>query len=79
MPSDWYPEKSWAAAIKERKQTKQTISMARGQKFKTKSREAIIPTQHNAMSIPDPLESQSSEGAYQRCGYDIVELDIAWR
>ena|SRR5215472_2100081 len=66
MPSDWYSEKSLDAETNERKQTKQITSIARGQKFKTSTNDAIIPIQHSANSIPEPLEIQTNEGAYQK-------------
>jgi len=39
--------------------------MPRGQKFNTRSSEAIIPAQQITMSARDPLESHTSVGAYQ--------------
>ena len=39
--------------------------MPRGQKFKTSSTEAIIPTQQIPVSMRELLEIQSSVGAYQ--------------
>src|SRR6476646_4213320 len=65
MPSDWYSEKSRAVDTNDRKQRKQIASMARGQRFSTRSIDAIIPIQHSAINIPELLEIQSSEGAYQ--------------
>src|SRR5438105_6090341 len=65
MPSDWYSEKSRDVDTNERKQRKQIRSMARGQKFRTRSNDAIIPIQHSAINMPELLEIQSSEGAYQ--------------
>src|SRR5437762_5095942 len=66
MPSDWYSEKSRAVDMNERKQTKQITSMARGQKFTRRSSEPIMPIQHSAINMPEPLEIQSKEGAYQK-------------
>ena len=40
--------------------------MARGHRFTTMSNDAIIPIQHSAINIPELLEIQSSEGAYQK-------------
>src|SRR5690348_5202405 len=65
IPSDWYDEKSCAAATNERKHTKQIASIPRGHKFKTSSTDAIIPTQQTPVSICLPLENHSSVGAYQ--------------
>src|SRR3954462_4035565 len=79
MPSDWYEEKSAAAAMNERKQTKQTTNMPRGQMLKTNSAAAIIPTQHKLISMPDPLEIQSAEGAYHRRAWPMEERAIACR
>ncbi len=65
IPSDWYAEKSCAALTKERKHTKQTASIPRGQKFKTSNTDAIMPAQQIPVSICAVLENHSSVGAYQ--------------
>ena len=65
MPSDWYPEKSWAALTKERKQAKQTRSMARGKTLQVTSSEAARPAQQRAMTACEPLPNQSTDGANQ--------------
>ena len=39
--------------------------MPRGQKFNTRSSEAIIPAQQILVSMCEPLESHNSVGAYQ--------------
>src|ERR1700757_84865 len=64
MPSDWYPEKSRAAATKERKHTKQMASIPRGQRFRKSSKDAAIPIQHSALKVPGPLDHQTRVGAY---------------
>src|SRR5947209_305780 len=66
MPSDWYSEKSLAVDTNERKQTRQIASIARGQMFKTRSNDVMSPIQHTANNMPEPLENQSREGAYQK-------------
>jgi len=40
-------------------------NIPRGQKFKTSSTEAIIPTQQSPVSMCALLENHSSVGAYQ--------------
>src|SRR4051794_25174065 len=65
IPSDWYPEKSWAALTNERKHRKQITSIPRGQILKTSSSEAIIPTMQSASSILGPLETHNKVGANQ--------------
>src|SRR5208282_1568685 len=79
MLSDWYPEKSRAAATKERKQTKQKNSIPRGHTSNTTSSAAIMPTQHSAISIGEPLEIQSSEGTYQKRRSPGENAANAWR
>ena len=44
MPSDWKPEKSCAAATKDKKQTKHIASDPRGQMLKITATDAIKPT-----------------------------------
>src|SRR5581483_2621520 len=71
MPSDWYPEKSWAALTKDKKHRKQMSSMARGQTLRNSAIDASSPTQQTAMSMWFVLDSQNSVGAYQtrpQCG-----------
>ena len=65
MPSDWYPEKSPAALTNERKHTKQITSIPRGQKLKTSSTAAAMPTQQSVISMCDPLENHKTLGTYQ--------------
>src|SRR5216684_5902571 len=65
IPSDWYAEKSCAALTNERKHTRQTTSIPRGQRFKTSSTDAIMPTQQSPVSMCELLENHSSVGAYQ--------------
>src|ERR1700728_2896695 len=79
MPSDWYPEKSCAALTNDRKHTKHTASIPRGHALMTNSRDAIMPTQHRAVNIYGPLESQSSGGVNQRPRPWPNECHTAWR
>src|SRR5437660_1641153 len=79
MPSDWYEEKSPAAATNDRKQTKQTTNIARGQRFNTSPTDAIIPIQHRATSMCEPLEIQSSVGAYQKRAWATPDRATACR
>src|SRR5258708_29474753 len=65
IPSDWYPEKSCAAAIIERKLTKQATTIPLGQTFSVSSTAPATPTQQSASSARGPLPSQRSVGAYQ--------------
>src|SRR5579863_6653903 len=70
MPSDWYPEKSCAAATNERKHTKQIRSDARGHKFTTTKIDATIPTHTKAINARSLAPIQSKVGANQkRCAW----------
>src|SRR6185503_13218994 len=51
IPSDWYDAKSCAAAMKERKHTKQTNRAARGQRLNTTAIDATTPSQHTSISM----------------------------
>ena len=65
IPSDWYPEKSCAAAAKERKSTTQSAQVRRGHRLRVKRIEQTSPAHTSARSAPSPLESQSKVGAAQ--------------
>src|ERR1700730_16160089 len=65
MPSDWYPANSEAALTKERKQTKHTASIPRGQMFTVTSSAAIIPSQHKPSNRCELAENHNTVGAYQ--------------
>jgi len=66
MLSDWYPENSDAALTKERKQTKERRSMARGKMLMVRRTEAKRPVQAMAVRAWLLLENQSRVGAYQK-------------
>src|SRR5262252_5126679 len=66
IPSDWYPEKSSAAATNERKRTKHSANVARGQRFRISRIDASMPSQHSAPRAWEPFASQASVGAYQK-------------
>src|SRR2546430_284520 len=65
IPSDWYPEKSCAAATKARKQIPATAMLARGARLKTSSSDASAPSSTTAISALSEEASQKSDGAYQ--------------
>src|SRR5262249_22313738 len=66
IPSDWYPEKSRAAATNDRKQSRDTSSAARGHKFKTMARDAATPTQQIRSRARSVADHHSNVGAYQK-------------
>src|ERR1044071_8426118 len=66
MPSDWKPEKSWAAATKDKKHTRQTASAPRGHKLKITATEASRPSHVINISAWLPAPNQSSVGANQK-------------
>src|SRR3954467_11017826 len=65
IPSDWYDEKSWSAAMHERKKSVHSATLSRGQMLATRSSEQTIP----ASTTPSRAESeeliQNNVGAYQ--------------
>src|SRR5215469_8983138 len=67
MPSDWYPEKSRAAETKDRKQTKHTSRLARGQRLSTTPSDAASPIQVMAISMLSVEENQRRVGASHQC------------
>src|SRR5580693_446333 len=71
MPSDWYPEKSCAAATNERKHTKHTSSEARGQRFTTTRIDAMIASQTTSINARSLAPNHSRVGANQkRCAWN---------
>src|SRR5438270_13897180 len=65
IPSDWYEEKSCAAATKERKSRVQMAQVPRGQTPTVNRTEATRPPATSAVSAPFELPSQRSEGTCQ--------------
>src|SRR5438067_9997067 len=72
IPSDWYEEKSCAAATKERKRTVQMAQVPRGQMLSVSRKEAARPAQTSAERASFELPSQSSDGACQTAESDGV-------
>src|SRR5436305_14725021 len=62
IPSDWYEEKSCAAATKERKRTVQIAQVPRGHMLNTSKSEAPSPAHTSAETAAVEVPSQSSEG-----------------
>src|SRR5581483_9835168 len=58
MPSDWYPEKSWAALTKGKKRREQISCIARGQTLRNSEIDASSPSQQTVMSMWFGIYSQ---------------------
>src|SRR5579859_2487973 len=67
MPSDWKPEKSCAAATKDRKQTEHIAKDRRGQRLRITATEASSPSHVINISAWLPAPNQRSVGARRKC------------
>src|SRR4051812_19930156 len=70
IPSDWYEEKSCAAATKERKRMVQIAQAPRGQTLSVSRMEAARPTATRSESAVCEVPSQSSDGTCQSAESD---------
>src|ERR1051325_96106 len=66
IPSDWYEAKSCAAAMNERKHTKQINKAPRGHRFSTTTTEATNPSQQISKSMWLLDENHRRVGANQK-------------
>src|SRR6476646_4087844 len=66
MPSDWKPEKSCAAATKDKKHTRQTAREPRGHRLKTTATEASRPSHVINISAWLPALNHRRVGANQK-------------
>src|SRR3954453_17739542 len=64
IPSDWYDEKSWSAAMHERKKIVQSATLRRGQTLAMRRSEQIRPAITTATSATSDVLIQNSVGAY---------------
>src|SRR6185503_4585347 len=67
MPSDWYDEKSWSAAIHERNNSVHNATVSFGATLTTSSTEHRNPAATMSVSAASPALNQSRVGAYQNC------------
>src|SRR3954462_5547968 len=59
MPSDWYDEKSWSAAMHERNSTVDNATVSFGAMWATSSIEHMTPAATTSVSAVSPALSQS--------------------
>src|SRR3954471_11710933 len=64
IPSDWYDENSWSAAMHERKSSVQRPVVTFGQTFSTSRSDAINPAATTTVSARSPELIQKTVGAY---------------
>src|SRR6478672_7004217 len=65
MPSDWYDEKSWRAAMQDRKRIAHNATLSRGQTLATRRSEQMRPAPTSATSAVSDALIQNNVGAYQ--------------
>jgi hypothetical protein len=65
IPSDWYDEKSWSAAIHERKSSVHNATESFGAMLTTSSSEHMNPAATSSVSAVSPALNHSRVGAYQ--------------
>src|SRR5678815_2308605 len=64
IPSDWYDEKSWSAAMHDRKSSVHSATLSRGQAFAISSSEQSSPAQTTMVRDVSLALIQNSVGAY---------------
>src|SRR3954452_22978961 len=79
MPSDWYDEKSWSAAMHERKKIVQSATLRRGQTLAIRRSEQIRPAITTATSATSDALIQNSVGAYHVRWRVPAIADSSWR
>src|SRR5258708_10046802 len=78
LPSDWYDEKSCAAAMNVRKQTPATAMETRGQRLRISVIEAISPMATNVSSARSLDEIHTRDGINQNAFHPSAAL-AAWQ
>src|SRR6476620_1884943 len=67
MPSDWYDEKSWSAAMHDRKSSVHNAPVSFGAMLATSSSEHTSPAATSRVRAVSPALTHSRVGAYQNC------------